>query len=260
MANSRKEDERPKSLATETWVNISESIKAGRLKKIILPIGSLEQHGPHLPILTDAMIANYVANAVCKECASTILMPTLYVSCSGEHSGFPGTISMRVETMIGLLLDISNSLMKSDINSLVIINGYGGNRSVIDSAIINIKDAIPEFQIYSFTILDIVKQKFNEIRKSRRGHVGHADEIETSMMLAIAPELVNISQAVSEEPSLPSVLSFEPEDLARVSFGWRARTISKSGVIGDPLSATKESGMLLLSFAIETISKVLNGL
>ena len=105
-----------------------------------------------------------------------------------------------------------------------------------------------------------MKQKFDETRKSHRRQVGHADEIETSMMLAIAPGLVKISEAVNEGPSLPDVLSFEPDDLARVSFGWSAKELSKSGVIGSPLLATSEAGKTLLDFAVEAISRIMRDL
>jgi len=247
-------------LSATTSPGLSLSVKMGRINGVILPIGSVEQHGAHLPLSTDTLIADRVARQVSERCKATLLMPPIEFGCSSEHSHFPGTISLRPETMSNILLDITNSLMKSDLKRVFIINGHGGNRAVIEVALTTIKEALPEMQAYSFTTIDIVKPKYNEIRKSERGLVGHADEIETSMMLAISPELVDMAKAVRERPMLPGHLSFEPEDSAGISFAWGAKEISKSGVIGDPLQASAETGRILIDYATEVISGKINGL
>ena len=255
------EEGQERVLSTVTWTKVQESICAGRLTKIILPVGSLEQHGPHLPLATDALLADYVAHAVNEKCSTTYLMPTIYVGCSGEHMGFPGTVSVQVDTMSNMLFDISRSLLESSkLTNLVIINGHGGNRAVIDMTIRKIKDAIPEMNVCSFTIVDIAKKKFEEIRRSDRRFVGHADELETSMMLAIDPELVDMSKAVNEGPSIPDALSFEPDDLAKVSFGWNAKDLTESGVIGSPLFAEASKGRILLDFVTKVIAETINKL
>jgi creatinine amidohydrolase len=220
----------------------------------------LEQHGLHLPLSTDTIIADHIAGQVAKRCANTSLMPPIQLGCASEHIGFPGTISLQSETLLNIILDISHSLMKSKLNKVFIINGHGGNRPTIDLAMTKIKEMLPEMRVYSFTVIDIIKQKFEEIRKSDKRLVGHADEIETSIMLAIQPEIVDMTKAEREEPSLPKPLSFEPEDMARISFAWNARELTKSGVIGDPAIASAETGRTLLDFATETISKTINEL
>jgi creatinine amidohydrolase len=247
-------------LSRATWVTVEESIKTGNMTKVIVPIGSLEQHGPHLPLSTDTTIADYVATRVTKRCQDAFLMPPIQLGCSGEHLGFPGTISLQPETVSNMILDISDSLLKSKLNELYIINGHGGNKATLDAAITKVKLTLPEMQLYSFTIIDIVKEKFDEIRKSSRRLVGHADEIETSMMLAIQPETVDMSKAIREEPSLPRGLSFEREDLARVSFGWTAKELTRTGVMGDPQVANAETGKVLLDFAVDVISNAINEL
>lgn len=252
--------EESRSLARATWIEIEKSIRTGRITKAILPVGSLEQHGPHLPLSTDTMIADYVAEKVSKKCPDTIKLPTIQLGCSAEHVGFAGTLSIEPETMSRIILDISSSLVKSKLSKFFIVNGHGGNRAVLDSTIGRVKEAFPEMHAYCFTIIDIAKQKFDEIRKSNRRFVGHADEIETSMMLAIKPDLVDMSKALSEEPMLPKALSFEPEDLARVSFAWNARDLSKSGVMGNPLLASAQDGRILIEFAVDAISTIMNEL
>jgi creatinine amidohydrolase len=247
-------------LTSATWPEVEESVRTGRITKVILPIGSLEQHGPHLPLSTDTTIADYVARQVSNRCNTAFLLPSIQLGCASEHMGFPGTVFLKPETMSDIILDISYSLMKSKLTKIFIINGHGGNRATIDATIIKIKQTFPQLDVYSFTIIDIVKQKFNEIRKSGRRLVGHADEIETSIMLAIQPEIVDMSKAVREEPSLPKPLSFESEDIAKISFAWNARELTKSGVIGDALLASAETGKILLDFATEIISKAINQL
>ena len=258
--NPKITDYQGRELASATWKDVEGSIKGGKLSKVILPVGSLEQHGPHLPLGTDSVIAEYVARGVHKKCDSAFLMPVVYIGCSGEHIGFPGTVSLQNETLSGVLFDISRSLVQSRLYRLFVINGHGGNRATLDATVRKIADAMPQMRLYSFTIADIVKQKFEEIRGSARRLVGHADEIETSMMLAIQPDFVKMSEAVKEEPSLPDVLSFEPDDLSKVSFGWHAKSLTKSGVIGDPLLAEARKGRILLDFAVDTISATINGL
>lgn len=243
-----------------TWTELEESVRTGRVGKALLPIGSYEQHGPHLPLSTDAMIAEYLAGKVSERCKATFLLPCIQLGCSSEHLGFAGTISLTQQTMSGLIIDISRSLFQTGLKQLFIINGHGGNKATIDSTLVEVKQLVPEMRVYSFTIMDIAKQKFDEVRKSERGLVGHADEIETSMMLAIAPECVNMSRAVREASSIPERLSFEPNNMATISFAWNASELTKSGVIGDPTLATAETGKALLDFATQVISNAVNEL
>lgn len=241
-------------------MRVEESVIMGRKSKVILPVGSLEQHGPHLPLSTDTTIADYIAGKVSKRCPDAFVMPPIVLGCSSEHFGFPGTISLQPETLSSIILDIADSLLKSKLNKAFIINGHGGNRLSLDTVIMKAKQTLPEMQVYSFTVIDIVKQKFAAIRKSEKKLVGHADEIETSMMLAIQPEIVEMSKAVREEPLLPGGLSFESEDLTRISFGWKAREVTKTGVIGDPLVSDAETGKTLIDFAVNVISEKVNKL
>lgn len=238
---------------------MEKAIRDGLARKIIIPIGSLEQHGPHLPLSTDTIIAQHIAELVSEKC-NTLLLPAVQIGCSIEHYGFPGTVSFQVETLGQVVEDVTNSLLKSGFNKIFLINGHGGNKSIIDSAITKLKNSSPEAHVYSFTIIDVAKQKFDEIRRSSRRLVGHADEFETSLMLAINPALVDMSKAIAETPSLPDQLSFEVEDLSKISFGWNAKGITKSGVIGDARLANANLGKILLDYIVQTISTIISEL
>jgi len=235
-----------------TWTAIKEAADANPNPRIILPVGSLEQHGPHLPLNTDSIIAEYVADKVSNK-LSSILFPTISIGYSLEHSGFPGTISFTSQTFSSIIAEITEDLYKSGFRTLIAINGHGGNRPILDSCITLIKHSHPDLRLYSFTTLDIAKEKFREIRKSPRNRIGHADELETSMMLALCPDLVEMAKALSEKPSFPPGISLESEDLTKVTYGWKAKEVTESGIIGSPNFATPETGRILLDYVVQTI-------
>ena len=235
-------------------------VRNGHISKIILPIASLEQHGPHLPLSTDTTISEYIAKRIAERCPQACLMPAIPLGCSAEHLGFAGTISLEPETVSRLLLEVSASLRACGLRKLFIINGHGGNRSTLESAMASAKQSQPDMHLYTFTIIDVAKEKFAELRKSARRLIGHADEMETSMMLAIRPDVVDMSKAVMTEPNLPAPLSFEPEDLTGVSFSWTTKQLSETGVIGDPRHATAETGRNLIEFVVAKISAKINQL
>jgi len=247
-------------LNNQAWPSVDELIRTGRVSKALVPFGSVEQHGPHLPLSTDMIIADFISRELVKRCAGTILLPSLQFGCSSEHMGFPGTISLRVDTMSRIIADLSRSLLRAKIEKLFIVNGHGGNRAAIDATLSQLKLTLPRMQVYAFTILDLAKIKFGEIRKSEPKLVGHADEIETSMLLAIQPEVVDMSKSIREMPSLPRNLSFEPQDMSKVSFGWNAKELTISGVIGDATVASAEAGKVLLDYVLETAAKTINEL
>lgn len=246
-------------IANSTWIMVEKTIRDSRATKIILPIGSLEQHGPHLPLSTDTIIAEYIAELVSEKC-NTLLMPAIQIGCSMEHYGFPGTLSLQIETLSHVIEDVTNSLLKSGLSKIFLINGHGGNKPIIDSTIAKLKNSSPEAYLYSFTIIDIAKGKFDEIRRSGRRLVGHADELETSLMLAIDPSLVDMTKAVSETPSLPDPISFERDDLTKISFGWKAKDVTRSGIIGDPQLASADTGKILLDYIVQVISTIIRAL
>jgi creatinine amidohydrolase len=237
------------------WTAIKEAANATPNLSIILPVGSLEQHGPHLPLNTDSIIAEYVADKVSNK-LSSILFPTMSIGYSLEHSGFPGTISFTSHTFSSTIAEITEGLYESGFRTLIAINGHGGNRPILDSSIISIKHAHPDLRLYSFTTLDIAREKFKDHRKSPRNLIGHADELETSMMLALRPDLVEMDKALTEKPAFPPGISLESEDLSRVTYGWRTKEVTDSGIIGSPNFATPETGRILLDYVVQTICSI----
>jgi len=239
-----------------SWTAVKDAVNNNPKLKAILPVGSIEQHGPHLPLSTDSLIAEYIATRVAN-LLTFMLCPTLTIGYSLEHAGFPGTVTFTMQTYSSIIKEIAESLFDGGFKTLIIINGHGGNRAILDSSITSIKHTHPDLNLLSFTVLDIARVKFGETRRSPWKFIGHADELETSMMLAIHPNLVEMSKVVIEEPGFPSGISLETEDLTKVTYGWRTKDVTRSGIIGDPSFASPELGRLLLDHVVETISSTI---
>ncbi|MEM3708698.1 MAG: creatininase family protein, partial [Nitrososphaerales archaeon] len=139
-----------------------------------------------------------------------------------------------------------------------IINAHGGNKAIIESAIQLLKDEL-NISLYSFSLLSIAQKFFNKIREYQEGEIGHADEIETSLMLAISPEKVRMDKCIDEAPKLPKHLTFESSK-KEVSFAWKTKEISNSGVIGAPSKASAEKGRLILDYLIDRIAMIIRDL
>ncbi|MCP8323286.1 MAG: creatininase family protein [Candidatus Methylarchaceae archaeon HK02M2] len=238
-----------------TWQEVDKL--RNRTEKVLIPIGSLEQHGPHLPLSTDTIIAFEVAKRVAERLDIALISPINF-GFSVEHLGFPGTISLEPLTLIAILEDMCSSLSENGFRKIFIINGHCGNRAIIEGAIQFIKNEL-NISIYSFTILNMVENVFSKIRESKIGDIGHADEIETSLMLTICPEKVRIDKYVDESPKLQPHLSFETRDRG-FSFAWKTKEVSDSGVIGAPSKASKEKGKLILEDLVTRISVLVGDL
>lgn len=238
-----------------TWQEVYELKK--RTDKVIIPIGSLEQHGHHLPLATDTIIAFEVAKRVAEK-LNVPLTPPISFGFSIEHIDFPGTLSLDPLTLISLLKNLCSSLAKHGFDKIFIINGHGGNEATIESAIQLIKDEL-KISLYSFTLLSIAQKFFKKISESPEGEFGHADEIETSLMLAICPDKVRLDKCVNESPKFKAHLTFEPSK-KEVTFAWKAKEISNSGVIGAPSKASAEKGRLILDYLIDRVATIVKEL
>ena len=221
---------------------LSWPVAAKRLKEVdvaLLPVGAIEQHGPHLPLDIDAWDADYLARRVAAACSEPrpLVLPLLSYGVSYHHEDFPGTISVSPETQARLVYEIGMGAARNGITKLVIVNGHGGNAAALHLAaqMIN-KDA------HVFVCVDTGETSDADIEEMIGGaNDVHAGEIETSTALATRPELVNMQKAPSSVPRFSSrFLDFS----ARGSVGWYAYThkISSSGVMGDATRATREKG------------------
>ena len=205
----------------------------------LLPVGSLEQHGPHMPLDTDAFDAEFLARQVAGACSKPrpLVLPTIHYGVSYHHEGFRGTITIDNETLSRLVYDIGLSAARSGVRKLVIINGHGGNGPALNYAaqMIN-RDGRIFVCVDSGETSEVDIEQFIETPNDV-----HAGEIETSTALATRPHLVHMELA---EKSVPEFSSRYLNFSSNRGVAWYAFTerISKNGVMGDPTKASAEKG------------------
>lgn len=205
----------------------------------LLPVGSIEQHGPHLPLDTDSFDADYLARRVAEACSEPkpLVLPLLPYGVSYHHDDFPGTISVSNDALANMVYDIGMALARNGIKKLVIINGHGDNAPTLRYAaqMIN-RDA------RIFTCVDTGETSDVDIdRISETANDVHAGEAETSTSLATRPNLVKMERAKTSIPEFSTrYLNFS----SKRGVPWYAYTkrISETGIMGDPSKATAEKG------------------
>lgn len=195
---------------------------AGRRPVLVVPLGSCEQHGPHLPLGTDTIIATHLAARVAERRPDLVVAPALAVSASGEHAGFPGTLSIGTDTTATVLVELARSAEWAA--GIVLVNAHGGNADAVGRAVTTIRAEGRN-----------VVSWWPQIA----GGDAHAGRTETSLMLAIDPGLVDLAVA---RPGDLRPFADLAADLRRDG----VRAVSHSGVLGDPTDATLEEGRDLL--------------
>jgi creatinine amidohydrolase/Fe(II)-dependent formamide hydrolase-like protein len=213
----------------------------------LLPVGAVEQHGPHLPLDTDAFDAAYLAERVAEGCSDPkpLVLPPIDYGVSYHHEAFKGTISINNDTLANLVYDIGISVAKNGIRKLVIINGHGGNAPSLNFAAQRINQ-----DARIFVCVDTGETSDVDVdRLIETPNDVHAGEIETSTSMAIRPERVRLDRLQMAVPEFTSrYLDFS----SKRGVAWYAHThkISASGVMGDPTKATVEKGEKMWSMII----------
>ncbi len=231
-----------------TWPEAEERFK--EVDVVLLPVGAIEQHGPHLPLDTDAFDADWLCRQVAEACShpKPLVLPLIPYGVSYHHEDFPGTVSVRNETMARLIYDVGMCVARAGATKLVIVNGHGGNGPALEFAaqMIN-RDARIFTCVESGETSDVDIEGLAETANDV-----HAGEIETSTSLALRPHLVRMDQA---EPAVPSFSSRFLDFSNQRSVGWNAYTerISASGVMGDPTKASAEKGRRMWAVMIHNL-------
>jgi creatinine amidohydrolase len=205
-------------LAGAAWPDIPAS------PLVVVPLGSVEQHGHHLPLATDTAVAVAVAEAAAPSLDGALLAPALAYGASGEHEGFPGTISLGTEALTGLLVEYGRSACRWA-GRVLIVNGHGGNLDALRSAVPLLRRESRDVAWFPCGVPDAD---------------AHAGRTETSLMLHVEPEWVRRDLAVAGETAPIATL------LPRLRADG-VRAVSPTGVLGDPAGATAEEGAALLA-------------
>jgi len=223
----------------------------------LLPVGAIEQHGPHLPLDTDAFDAAYLARCIAERCSDPrpLVLPLMAYGVSYHHEAFKGTISINNDTLATLVYDVGISLARNGIKKLVIVNGHGGNAPSLNFAAQRINQDARIFvcvdtgETSDVDVDDLIETP-NDV---------HAGEIETSTSLAVRPQLVRMDRLQMEVPEFTSrYLDFS----SKHGVSWYAHThkISNSGVMGDPTKASVEKGEQVWEIMIAHLVKFVEAL
>jgi creatinine amidohydrolase len=198
---------------------------------LAVPLGSLEQHGPHLPLDTDSRIALEVVRRLAGLRPGVVVAPTVAYGSSGEHESFPGTISIGQEALEFMVIELVRSATRTFAHVLV-VSGHGGNAAPLERAVRRLRSEGRSVLGWTAALA---------------GADAHAGRTETAIMLALAPADVRLADARAGNVSLLQTLM--PE-LVRSS----VRTVSPNGVLGDPAGASATEGALLIERLVQDLA------
>jgi creatinine amidohydrolase len=218
---------------------------------VILPLGSLESHGAHLPFCTDALTAYLISCDVAKRVPKTAVLPPLNYGMSEHYRDFSFTISLQPETETAIIRDIIESAYREGIRKIFIMNGHDGNIPSIEIASRLAKVAHPDLKIVSLdawwnTLLPLLPPDFFSVWNG----LGHGGEGELSMALALFPELCRQDLARGVVPELPSCLDVK----------WKFSELTDCGATGDPTKASREKGKTMQEVLVNAIVTALEEL
>lgn len=225
----------------------------------LLPVGAIEQHGPHLPTGTDAILASTIALAAAEraEVADIVLLPTQSFGASEEHHDFPGTLWVTPELLIPTLVAIGRGVAASGIRRLVFLNAHGGNVPSLQIVCRRLRVEHGMFAAaagwMAFGVPDLGPA-------ADRGNDIHAGFLETAAMLHVRPDLVDMTLAenfvttASEVAKDNEVLRL----LGPVATGWTARDLHPSGAAGDASAATAQAGRRIVEHAVGRYARFLD--
>lgn len=245
-----------------SWPEVDAAAADNRV--VLVPVGTLEDHGRHLPVDTDVVLAQGVCQAATELIPEeVVLFPAITHGYSPHHIDFPGTITIGWKTFVDHLQDVTRSLVHHGFRKILLINGHGSNRPVIDMAarLTVVEHPYAHCGSLSWWELTKVREVFAPIRESE--WVAHACELETSMYLALDPDNVDMTKAEKDTsfnkgPHFWSDLAGAPPPGYRNPVGltefWS--TVTNDGVKGDPTLATEEKGRLLLAAAADELAAI----
>jgi creatinine amidohydrolase/Fe(II)-dependent formamide hydrolase-like protein len=254
LTSAMSQDVPSRSIGELTYLDISKRLRADSI--LCLPIGSIEQHGPHLPLNTDLVLAEEFTRRIIARWGETYdlwLLPSVAVSLAREHEWAPGTLSLSIEGMARLVRDLGREIARSlPARNLAIINGHGGNRGMLEALAQDLRGD------FGLNVCILHPTTWADINAATKTPEIHGGKNETSMMLAIAPHLVRIGQ-IAKLKGAPRTDAVRSTILDQsVTWPWTTDepAIAENGVIGDAKSASAEFGTQLLDKITEAAAGV----
>ncbi len=233
----------------------------------VLPVAATEQHGPHLPLSVDSVLADGIVAASLPHLApelSVLFLPTQAVGLSPEHARFPGTLTLRAETVLRLWTDIGESVAAAGVRKLLLFNSHGGQVSVLDLVARDLRARL-NLLVYSCSwfnlpLNDAQGQDLNALFSAEEHRFGiHGGEIETSMMLALAPQRVQMDQARHFASTAQARAQQFPilGNGHSAKLGWQTQDYHPAGAVGNAAAATAAKGDALVQAAGRSLAQLL---
>lgn len=239
------------------WPEVGEA--ALRDPVVVLPVGTMEQHGPHLPLLVDFIIPHRIANDVAELLTpDVIVMPPVVYSFNEHHMDFPGTIAINMYTIIDYVAQIGFSLAHHGFRHIVLLNGHGSNVPVLDLAMRRINNESPAISVLA-NYWALVRDEDLPWARESHGVAHHAEEDETSLMLYLCPHLVDMSKAVrtvEEVQRSEHIWGAWPAN-TKIQFQEFYSRNTSTGIQGDPTVATAERGEIFYKAAVKRTAEFL---
>jgi creatinine amidohydrolase len=214
----------------------------------VCSISAMEQHSLHLPMGTDSFIGGELVKRLEAELPDNLVcLPVIWFGSSGHHLDFVGTISISSHNMVLVLKDIARSIHTHGFRKLLLLNSHGGNRGLLSRAVQELGEEIPALSVAGATYWEVAKDALTAIRETPFGGMGHACELETSIMLRIDRDLVDMSKAkadgtIAESRFTKSEMLHTPV----VAIYRTMKELTNHGGIGDPTAASAEKGERML--------------
>lgn len=240
----------------QTWKDAEQLLD----RVVVLPLGSLEQHGHHLPLLTDTLIGSEIARRAEAELGEAALfLPIVWTGASDHHRAFPGTVSVSNSVYVQLIVDLLESLVSNGFRRIFLLNAHGGNITPGRMAIYEVQLAhrdLTDLWIAFSSWWAIAERQISSLPDIEQKMVTHACEQETSMVLRIRPELVKMDRA--RGATIPYDSAFYCPDFSspsRVDLAQPFDRLSRTGAFGHPEIATAAKGEALLAAATEEVAR-----
>jgi creatinine amidohydrolase len=244
-----------------TWPEVRDAVAQNRVA--VLPVGTIEQHGPHLPLITDVLTATEISRlAVERNPEQAVLLPPVFYAFNEHHLDFPGTIAVEGTTFVNYVSDIGKSLAHHGFRKILLVNGHGSNVPFLDVAARNITN-------HSAAICAMVpwwnlvpKPLLKELRESEfPGGMAHGCELETSLLLYLRGDLVQMDKAQKDMPVQRSEFFYwDLEAPSPVFFQEFFSRYSRTGTLGDPTKASVDKGRRFVEAVVERMVRLIGEL
>jgi creatinine amidohydrolase len=242
-----------------TWPEVREAVEQGAV--VVIPTGSIEQHGPHLPLVVDALLSESIAEAAVEAAAGRVkalVAPAIHLGYSGEHLDFPGTLSLRPKTLMAVYADVIDSLAQAGFRRMFFLNGHAGNESVLRLALQEARQARRDLLATTSSYWRLAAEPLAALQKDAGAGIAHGGDIETSLAVFLAPDLVKMEQAVPNRPAWGS--SYLKGGLAcspAVVYGRLRLDLTRLGHTGDPTLASTGLGERMFRAIVEAVTEFL---